>query len=166
MKLESFGLTLECLQKCRTGCKILGLFISKWFSSSRNKTAREGPAEENSWKQFGVTPKGGNESCSNQYGCTDRQSGDDEAMAMDETFCMALEYGLPPTGGWGMGIDRPLMLLTDSQNIKVPLFFFPEASLEKSNEVVCMLSYSCSEFCCMRFSFSQQRSLMTSQLLQ
>jgi len=68
MKLESFGLTLECLQKCRTGCKILDLFISKWFSSSRNRTAREGPAEENSWKQFGVTPKGGNESCSNQSG--------------------------------------------------------------------------------------------------
>ncbi|RHN64718.1 putative lysine--tRNA ligase [Medicago truncatula] len=53
----------------------------------------------------------------------DRQSGDDEAMALDEGFCTALEYGLPPTGGWCLGIDRLTMILTDSQNIKEVLLF-------------------------------------------
>jgi len=54
---------------------------------------------------------------------TDKASGDDEAMFMDENFCTALEYGLPPTGGWGMGIDRLAMFLTNSNNIKEVLFF-------------------------------------------
>lgn len=49
--------------------------------------------------------------------------GDDEAMFIDETFCTALEYGLPPTGGWGMGIDRMTMMLTDTANIKEVLLF-------------------------------------------
>eukprot|EP00696_Hemimastix_kukwesjijk_P006742 gnl/Hemi2/1854_TR656_c0_g1_i1.p1 gnl/Hemi2/1854_TR656_c0_g1~~gnl/Hemi2/1854_TR656_c0_g1_i1.p1 ORF type:complete len:621 (+),score=274.96 gnl/Hemi2/1854_TR656_c0_g1_i1:257-1864(+) len=53
----------------------------------------------------------------------DRASGDDEAQQLDEGFCTAVEYGLPPTGGWGMGIDRLTMLLTDSTNIKEVLLF-------------------------------------------
>jgi lysyl-tRNA synthetase class 2 len=44
-------------------------------------------------------------------------------MFIDETFCTALEYGLPPTGGWGMGIDRMTMMLTDTANIKEVLLF-------------------------------------------
>ncbi|XP_042225008.1 lysine--tRNA ligase-like isoform X1 [Homarus americanus] len=53
----------------------------------------------------------------------DKAAGDDEAQMVDENFCTALEYGLPPTGGWGMGIDRMTMFLTDSYNIKEVLFF-------------------------------------------
>ena len=53
----------------------------------------------------------------------DKASGDDEAQALDEDFVKALEYGLPPTGGWGMGIDRFTMFLTGSTNIKEVLLF-------------------------------------------
>jgi len=53
----------------------------------------------------------------------DKDAGDDESMYYDEGYCTALEYGLPPTAGWGMGIDRLTMFLTDSNNIKEVLFF-------------------------------------------
>ncbi|KAF2151895.1 putative Lysyl-tRNA synthetase, cytoplasmic [Myriangium duriaei CBS 260.36] len=52
-----------------------------------------------------------------------KDQGDDEAQLIDETFCQALEYGLPPTGGWGMGIDRMVMFLTNHYSIKEVLTF-------------------------------------------
>jgi len=53
----------------------------------------------------------------------DKAAGDVEAQMIDETFCTSLEYGLPPTAGWGMGLDRVTMFLTDSNNIKEVLLF-------------------------------------------
>ena len=66
-----------------------------------------------------------------------KAAGDDEAQAIDEIFCNALEYGLPPTGGVGVGIDRLAMFLTDSNNIKEVLFFpamRPEGGVNKKTE--------------------------------
>lgn len=53
----------------------------------------------------------------------DKVSGDDEAQPHDEGFCEALECALPPTGGWGLGIDRLCMFLTENDSIREVLLF-------------------------------------------
>jgi len=53
----------------------------------------------------------------------DKAAGDDESMFNDEGYVTALEYGLPPVAGWGLGVDRLTMFLTDSNNIKEVLLF-------------------------------------------
>lgn len=67
-----------------------------------------------------------------------KDEGDSEAQVMDESFCTALEYGLPPTGGWGLGIDRMAMLLSDQDTIKEVLLFPAMKPVENNDIVQCL----------------------------
>ena len=68
------------------------------------------------------------------------ERGDDEAMAMDEDFVRALEYGMPPTAGIGIGIDRLTMMLTNNTTIQEVLFF-PQMRPEKKQELSQVADY-------------------------
>ncbi|OII77692.1 lysyl-tRNA synthetase family protein [Cryptosporidium andersoni] len=63
-----------------------------------------------------------------------KELGDIEACPIDETFCLALEHGLPPTGGWGLGIDRLIMLLANKNNIKEVILFPAMKPMKQNNQ--------------------------------
>jgi len=68
-----------------------------------------------------------------EYQQKDRDNGDEEAQSIDETFLDALKFGLPPTGGFGLGIDRMIMFMSNNHSIREVLAF-PPVSEKKQDE--------------------------------
>ena len=59
-----------------------------------------------------------------------RRQGDEEAMFKDDEFVEAMEYGMPPVSGWGMGVDRMVALLTQQPNLR-DVVMFPLLKIDK-----------------------------------
>ena len=93
------------------------------------------------------------------------ERGDDEAMAMDEDFIRALEYGMPTTSGIGIGIDRLTMMLTDQTSIQEVLFF-PQMRPEKKVETASEADYEAAGVPVVWIAALQKMNILTIEQLK